>query len=184
MACTLNKGRTEPCKDSVGGIQAVYFIDYGTLGTISYTDPLTQGEITAFAGTPTAFKYILKGTSSLEQTVTSSRENGTTFYDQIVNLSFKKLSVESNEELALIAVARPHIIVEDNNGNFMLVGKEFGADVNGGTVVTGAAMGDLSGYTLTLQGMEKKPATFINFGDSDPLGTAGVTVSSTNITDI
>lgn len=180
MACLITKGRTEPCKDSVGGIQAVYFIDYGTLGTISET----ADEITAFAGTPTAYKYTLKGTSSLEQTITSSRENGTTFYDQIVNLSFKKLSPESNQELALIAVARPHVIVEDNNGNFMLVGKEFGADVNGGTVVTGAAMGDLSGYTLTLQGTEKKPANFINFGDADPLTTAGVSVSASNITDI
>lgn len=180
MACLITKGRTEPCKDTVGGIQAVYFIDFGDLGTISETND----EITAFGGTPTAFKYTLKGNSSLEQTVTASRENGTTFYDQIVNLTFKKLSPESNQELALIAVARPHIIVEDNNGNFMLVGKEFGADVNGGTVVTGAAMGDLSGYTLTLQGMEKKPANFINFGDADPLGTAGVTISGTDITDI
>ena len=180
MACLITKGRTEPCKDTVGGIQAVYFLDFGDLGTISETND----EITAFSGTPTAFKYTLKGNSSLEQTVTASRENGTTFYDQIVNLTFKKLSPESNQELALIAVARPHIIVEDNNGNFMLVGKEFGADVNGGTVVTGAAMGDLSGYTLTLQGMEKKPANFINFGDADPLATAGVTVSGTDITDI
>ena len=29
MACNLTKGRKEPCKDVVGGIKAVYFIDYG-----------------------------------------------------------------------------------------------------------------------------------------------------------
>ena len=34
-------------------------------------------------------------------------------------------------------------------------GTEFGADVNGGTVVSGAAMGDLSGYTLTLKEWRK-----------------------------
>ena len=50
-------------------------------------------------------------------------------------------------------------------------------DVNGGTVVTGAAMGDLSGYTLTLQGMEKKPANFIA-GD---IASTGVTVSPNQI---
>ena len=183
MACLLTKGRTEPCKDAVGGVQAIYFIDFGTLGTIT-PDSSNADEVASFAGTPTAFKFAVKGNSSLEQTITSSRENGTTFYDQIVNLTFKKLSPESNQELALLAVARPHVIVEDNNGNFLLVGREFGADVNGGTVVTGAAMGDMSGYTLTLQGMEKKPANFINFGNADPLGTAGVTVSSTNIADI
>ncbi len=183
MACLLTKGRTEPCKDAVGGVQAIYFIDFGGLGVIT-PDSSNADEVASFGGTPTAFKFEVKGNSSLEQTITSSRENGTTFYDQIVNLTFKKLSPESNQELALLAVARPHVIVEDNNGNFLLVGREFGADVNGGTVVTGAAMGDMSGYTLTLQGMEKKPANFINFGNADPLGTAGVTVSGTNIADI
>jgi len=42
-----------------------------------------------------------------------------------------------------------------------LSGLEHGMDVSGGTVVTGGAMGDLSGYTLTLTGMEKIPANFL-----------------------
>ena len=178
MACLLNKGRTEPCKDSVGGIQAVYFIDYGTLGDITYDT--SSDAITAFAGTPTAYKYVVKGNSSLEQTITTSRENGTTFYDQVVNLTLKKLSQQSNDELALLAVARPHVVVEDNNGNAFIVGLEWGADCNGGTIVTGAAMGDLSGYTLTLQGMEKKPANLLVGGVSG----VGITVSASNIDDI
>tara|TARA_A200000159_G_scaffold45545_1_gene41785 strand:- start:3468 stop:4004 length:537 start_codon:yes stop_codon:yes gene_type:complete len=178
MACTLNKGRLEPCKDSVGGIQAVYFVDFGTLGDATYSSQ--SDEITAFSGTPTAYKYVVKGNSSLEQTITSSRENGTTFYDQITNLTFKKLSPQSHDELALIAVARPHVIVEDNNGNAFITGLEFGSDVNGGTIVTGAAMGDLSGYTLTLQGMEKKPANFLSGGVTG----VGITVSTDEIDDI
>ena len=69
MACTLNKGRLEPCKDSVGGIQAVYFVDFGTLGTPTYATD--SDEITAFSeATITAYKYVVKGNSSLEQTVT------------------------------------------------------------------------------------------------------------------
>ena len=32
--------------------------------------------------------------------------------------------------------------------------------VTGGTIVSGAAMGDLSGFTLTLEGMETSPANF------------------------
>ena len=45
-----------------------------------------------------------------------------------------------------------------------MMGLENGADVSGGTIVTGTAMGDLSGYTLTFSGQEKVPA---NFMDSD-----------------
>ena len=57
MACTLNKGRLEPCKDSVGGIQAVYFVDFGTLGTPTYATD--SDEITGFSETSiTAFKYV------------------------------------------------------------------------------------------------------------------------------
>jgi len=51
MSCDLNTGRKVPCKDSVGGIQAVYFADFGTMGALT----VTAGEVTAFAGTPDFF---------------------------------------------------------------------------------------------------------------------------------
>jgi hypothetical protein len=64
-----------------------------------------------------------------------------------------------------MAYGRPHVIVEDYNKNLFVMGLENGADVSAGTIVTGAAMGDLSGYTLTLTGMEKVPANFIEKAD-------------------
>jgi hypothetical protein len=168
MACDIAKGRKEPCKDVVGGIKNLYFVNYGDLGTVDITDDATGEEITDIsgytgdvAGNLTCYKYEVKGNSSLEQTVNSSRENGTTFYEQTLNLTLKKLSKLDNKELKLMAYGRPHVVVEDYNGNYMMVGLEHGADVSGGTVVTGAAMGDLSGYTLTLTAMEKKPAVFM-----------------------
>ena len=157
MACDLTLGRKEPCKDSVGGLRAIYFTDFGDLGTVTKTDD----EITDLSGTFTAFKYELKGNSSFEQAITANRENGTTFFEQTLNLTFKKLSKEDNKEIKLLAFGRPHVAVEDYNGNVFLMGLENGADVSGGTIVTGAAMGDLSGYTLTLSGMEREPANFI-----------------------
>ena len=160
MACDLTQGRKEPCKDVVGGLKAVYFTDFGDYGTVTETDD----EITDMTGTFTAFKYELKGNSSFEQAITSSRENGTTFFDQTLTLTLKKLSKEDNKELKLLAYGRPHVAVEDYNGNVFLMGLENGADVSGGTIVTGTAMGDLSGYTLTLTGMEVKPANFLDLG--------------------
>ena len=53
---------------------------------------------------------------------------------------------------------RPHIFVEDYNGNFFLIGAVHGCDLNAGTISSGAAMGDLSGYTLTFTGQETIPA--------------------------
>ena len=158
MACDLTKGRKEPCKDVVGGLNAIYFIDYGDI-TISYDT--TDTDVIDDLGAVTAYKYELKGNSSFEQTITASRENGTTFFEQTLNLTLKKLTKEDHKEIKLLAYGRPHVVVEDYNGNAFLMGAEHGADVSGGTIVTGAAMGDLSGYTLTLSGMEVLPANFL-----------------------
>ena len=188
MACDLSLGRKEPCKDVVGGIKNLYFVNYGDLGTVTITDDGAAEEITDITGYTgdvdgnlTCFKYEVKGNSSLEQTVNASRENGTVFYEQTLNLTLKKLSKEDNKELKLLAYGRPHVAVEDYNGNVMVVGLEHGADVSGGTIVTGAAMGDLSGYTLTLTGMETKPANFVASPTSaDPYnGMSSATVTVT-----
>tara|TARA_R110002050_G_scaffold9415_2_gene32763 strand:- start:954 stop:1502 length:549 start_codon:yes stop_codon:yes gene_type:complete len=177
MACDLTKGRKEPCKDVVGGLRAVYFTDFGDFGTVTET----ADEITDMSGTFTAFKYDVKGNSSFEQTITSSRENGTTFFEQTLNLTLHKLSKEDNAEIKLLAFGRPHVAVEDYNGNVFVMGLQHGADVSGGTIVTGAAMGDLSGYTLTLTGQELKPANFVDAPTAaDPyagMGSATVTVT-------
>jgi hypothetical protein len=172
MACTaLASGRSLACKENVGGIKAIYFATFGSLGDLTVdTDDST---VTAFGGTPTWYQWDVKGANSLEQTITASRDNGTVFYDQIVTAVFTKLDADTQEELLKIIGGRPHIVVEDYNGNKLLVGAYNGVDVNGGSIGTGAAMGDLSGYSLTLQGMEKLPAFFV---------TATVTGDSTQIT--
>ena len=157
MACNLATGRAVPCKDVVGGIQKVFFVDFGGLGDVTYT----ADEITDASGTFSAYEYDLKGGSSLEQTITSSRETGTTFFEQVLTLNLTKLSKEDNVQIKLLAYGRPQVAVVDNNGNAFMMGVEFGAEVTGGTVATGTAMGDLSGYTLTLSAQEKLPANFI-----------------------
>jgi len=174
MACTLTKGRNEPCKDVVGGITSVYFADFDSLGAITY-DVTDTDVIDSFGGTPDWFEFKVKGNSSFEQAVNSSRENGTTFYEQTLNLTFKKLSKQTHNELKLLAYARPHVIIEDNNGNKFLMGLEYGAEVSGGSIATGAAMGDLSGYTLTFTAQEKIPANFVD---------ATITADASTISDI
>tara|TARA_X000001382_G_scaffold5674_1_gene4706 strand:- start:2009 stop:2560 length:552 start_codon:yes stop_codon:yes gene_type:complete len=159
MACNLTAGRKEPCKDVVGGIRKVYFTDFGGYGTVTQSN---DDEITDMSGTFTAFEYELKGTSSFEQTITSSRENGTTFFEQTLNITLKKLTKEDNKELKLLAYGRPHVAVEDYNGNVFVMGLEHGADVSGGTIVTGSGLGELSGYTLTLTSQEVLPANFVS----------------------
>jgi hypothetical protein len=157
MACDLSAGRNVPCKDVVGGVSAVYFVDFGGLGAITES----ADEVTDMAGTFSAYKYIVKGANSLEQAVNSSQDAGTTFFEQTLSLSLPKLSKEDMVSFKLISYGRPHCVIVDNNNNAFLAGKEHGLTVSGGSITTGAAFGDMSGTTLTLSGQEKLPANFI-----------------------
>ena len=159
MACTLTTGRKIPCKSAFGGIKKVYFADFG--GVTAVTVSAGTGEA-AITGTPTWYEYDVKGASSLETTVTSSRENGTTFYTQTLNLTLTYLDALTQNELQILAVGRPQVVVEDYYGNSFLCGFENGMECTGGTVVTGAAAGDLSGFTLTFEGMEETAPYFLD----------------------
>ena len=174
MACSLTTGRKVPCKSAVGGIKNIFFADFGTLGSST----IVAGEITAITGTPDFFKFEVKGASSLETAINSSRENGTTFYESTLTMALTFQDKATQEELKLIAHARPHVAIEDYNGNYFVVGLEHGAEVTGGTISTGAAMGDLSGYNLTIVAQETAPPYFVT--DDVIIGeTSGVQIDPT-----
>jgi len=157
MACLLSTGRKLPCKSAVGGIKNIFFADYGTLGA----ETIVAGEITVLAGTPDWFKFEVKGASSLETAINSSRETGTTFYESTLTMALTFQDAATQEELKLITHARPHVAIEDYNGNYFLVGLEHGAEVNGGSITSGASMGDASGYNLTIVAQETAPPYFV-----------------------
>ena len=158
MACLITSGRKIPCKSAVGGIKNIFFADFGTLGDAT----IVAGEITAFSGTPDWFQFDIKNTATtLETAITSDRNNGTTFYDTTVSMTLTFQDKATQEQLKLLAVARPHVCVEDYNNNYFVVGLLNGGDVNGGTIATGGAMGDLTGYTLTVNAQEVNPPFFV-----------------------
>lgn len=163
MPCIVTNGRELPCKSGVGGLKSVFFGPYST-ATAALSD--SSGTIT-LSDSETFYEYHIKGNSSLETAINSSRENGTTFYESTLNLTFTFLDVATQEQIKLLAHSRPQIVVQDYNGNYFLVGKDHGCEVTGGTVVTGAAMGDLSGFTMTFTAQETAPPFFCASAPSD-----------------
>ena len=175
MACLLTTGRKVPCKSAFGGIKTVYMADFPITATID-----ADKTVSAFDAIPTGtiswFQFDVKGNSSLETSITSSRDNGTTFYTQTLNLTLTYLDNATKNEIQLIAAARPVLIVEDYYGNQFLCGYENGMEVTGGTIVTGAAAGDLSGFTLVMEGMEETAPFFVD------AGATNFTANATQIT--
>jgi len=158
MACDISTGRIEQCKDSIAGIQAVYFINYNTGSFTTNADDV----ITAFPSGSVAYKYELKGANNYVETVNSSRDNGTTFFSQALSIQLKKLDSTMTKEFKLLAYGRPKIVVHTRNGEAFLAGLLEGCDMTAGTIASGQAYGDLVGYTATFTGNEKLPANFVS----------------------
>jgi hypothetical protein len=173
-ACDLTLGRQEPCKESVGGLQGVYFINYTTA---SFVHGANQ-KVTALPTGTTVYYYELKGNSSYTETVNSSRDNGTTFFSQELTLNLKKLTPEMTTQLKTMAYGRPQIIVWTNAGDALLVGEKQGADVTAGTIQTGGGLGDLYGYSVTFTGLENLPASFLT-GSTTSSAFAGLATQPT-----
>ena len=156
--CVISTGRGEACKDSLGGISAVYFFNYGeAVFTINADGWVTDIQPAAGASV-NAYKYTTRHQSNLEQNINAAPENGTVYFEQVVNLVLKRLDAQTSKEVKLLAWGRPQIVVETNTGQSWLVGYANGADVTGGTISTGTAKGDLSGYTINFMAEEKAPA--------------------------
>ena len=159
MACDATAGRLEPCKDQVGGLKNLYIINY-TSGLESTATFDSDEEITAFATALTLYKYELRGGQSMEDSIETSADTGTTFTTQSGTFVLKKQDKATRKQLKLVSRGRPHVVTEDYNGNFKIHGLENGCDVNY-SATTGSAMGDLSGYNLTVTATEKEEAHFI-----------------------
>jgi hypothetical protein len=170
MSCDLGNGRLEPCKDALGGLDAVYFINFGDLATVAYdavnTDVIDTADVTSL------YKFELKGTNSFEQVVNSSRENGTTFVEQTLSIQLKKKDATTLKIVKLLAYGRPHVVVRNRNNQFFLAGLNRGMELTTANLSEGVAMGDFNGSTLTLVGMEALPANLIDVVSETALATA------------
>ena len=171
MSCALTKGRAEVCKDAIGGLKNIYFANF-VIDTAAITYDSTDTDvIDAVTGVSDLYKYELKGVNSFTQTINSSRDTGTTFFDQVLSVEFKKQDVGTSKEIKLLSYGRPHIIIQDNNDNFFIAGLLRGCDVTAGEISTGAALGEMSGYKLTFTGQEKTYANFLDCTSQATLAT-------------
>ena len=159
MACDfITKGKkANTCMDSVGGVKNYYFALWGNYGMhIVLDEVLTLGTLAQ------VFKYEVTGNAnSLTETLNTSMENMTAFVTQVASATFQGLNKDLQNQLSLLAKSRILVFEEDYNGNIKLMGLTNGAYCSAGTSVTGAAKGDLSGYTIELTAEEKDYAPFL-----------------------
>ena len=164
MACNITRGRLIDCKDSIGGLKAIYICksynnNISAVATINTTEMNPAGFATwsgQSGSATTVFKYdLVPNLSSMTVNIQSDNANGTTFFNQTLSVTLQKIDHDMTNELRLMAYSRSQIFVQDENDNVFLLGIDGGCYVTGGTVITGAAKGDLTGYTIEWGAEEK-----------------------------
>jgi hypothetical protein len=175
MSCDITNGRIEQCKDSVSGLKAIYFANFDDLDSDNVVYDATNGDVIDTwqpAAPLSLYKYELKSTTnSFTTAINSSRDNGTTFFEQTLVAALKRQDVVTHKNVKLLAYGRPRIVVRSMTDQFFLMGLDQGADVSAGEVSTGAALGDFNGYSLTFTAMEELPANFMNVSNETALKT-------------
>lgn len=167
--CDITSGFTLGCRENSGGVKNLYILS----GSVSSVVSVSEGLISEMTGSGEFFKFeLFRQTSDYTETITSTPENGTIFYEQSVNAIFFKLQSATRNQMKVLA-QNPNlkVIVETNNGStdgvgkYFYLGQENGLQLTGGTGATGTAFGDLNGYTLNFVGQEPEPASEISGSD-------------------
>jgi hypothetical protein len=186
MACgTLTKGRGLDCNRTAGGVKAIYFGVYD-----EFTDPISTTGIVQSAGQITAitmnastslYRYMLPlGTATVSEAITGSTENGSIFYAETVTLMLNQLSKEDQNEIKLLAATKVVIFAQLNaqlSGKDVIIGLGVtnGMNLNSGTIDSGGAFGDRSGYSLTFTGTEPLPFAIVAPYTTVPFDNAAFT---------
>lgn len=180
MSCDISKGKTAlACKNAVSGFKAIYLANFDEYNFV--TSSTDAGHIlTDLGDLAEVFKYELKNTgNNFQQDITSSRDTGTTYFNQVLTFILTKLSKDMEFQVKMMAWGRPQIFVELSTGQIFLMGIEEGCEV-GGTSAVGGAKDSLNGYTLTATAQEKDPIFYL---DSASVTALKALVSAENITE-
>lgn len=154
MPCGFTAGYAQDCnKDSIGGLARIRIAPFKDV--VSVTE--TAGVITAITLATGKQFYdfqLTKNTSNFSITPTPNVQNGTTFYAEAVTFVMNKMKATTSALVDSLAKSSLVMLVEDKNGETMLLGRSNGLDMSGGTVGSGTASGDRSGYELQFAGEE------------------------------
>ena len=151
MACAQTlSGLVHDCAANMGGIKAVYLANKADVDAITVASDKITG--ITMAASAKFHKYeFARRTGSLSSNWQVNAENGTKFVQTDLLLVFNRMETTKRVEIAAMAAGELVAIVEDNNGVFHYLGAESPLEISAGDGLTGTAMADRNGYSITLQ---------------------------------
>ena len=162
----------------------IYFSVYDEIDSYAY-DAVDKSTIdTIDFGGNTIYRYTVpRGSTTINESITGSVENGTLFYTPTVNMVLNRLTQQDQQEIKLLGQTQVRIFAQLNaqvsstntNDVIVFLGVHNGMSLNAGSADSGAAFGDRNGYTLTFDGLESRPFAFLENYTTEPFDNAGFT---------
>lgn len=149
MACLLTTGRTEPCRDAVGGLKKIRIVDF-----VEDSFTIAAGEATAVnaaitSGDVYVYDLLADGNTFVESGGAPDESTGTSVITQTGTVVLKKQDKDTANEINILKKARPVVVYEFRDGSHKVQGIEDGTVITVETA-SGGAKGDFNGYTLTI----------------------------------
>jgi hypothetical protein len=178
MSCALVAGYAIECRDSVGGVEAVYIIENSALYDASGNSRVLSASGTVTGLTKNTGKKFYKfevprATAMSENGITSSIENGTFFYTHKVMFPINDRSATTRNIVTTLAKNRLTICTKEGDGSYRLFGSLFGLTMENSTGGSGTALADRNGYVLTFSSQEREDFLIVPANIAATLETPG-----------
>lgn len=159
MACNscvtlLTTGIDALCDNNAGGVLDILVADKCQIAGYTETTPGEVDSITMETGAQFFRIETQRLTASFEENETNNYDNGSKFYDQILNIVVARRDLDRRNAISELGAGQKDLvfIVKDSNGTYWEMGIEEGMKLftnNGGS---GTKKEDLNGYTIQFTG--------------------------------
>ena len=172
-SCAIVSGYTIACRENVGGIDAVFFAEFGNV-TIADASGVVTGITKAVGKKFFKFEIPTKSSAVASSNPVGSIENGTLFFEQTLDFPINKRDATTRNIVTTLAKNKLVVVTLGKDGTYRMLGKQFGMYLAASTGTSGAAAADAQGYMLKFEGSEREDFFEVTNALGLLLTTAGV----------
>jgi hypothetical protein len=153
MACAITSGYTIDCRENIGGLKAVYLIEFGNVSGVTEVSGLVTG-LTKVVGKRFYKFEVPRAVANTSSAGTGSEENGSFFYTHQVVFPLNKRDSTTANIVRTLAKNKLMAVTLDMDGVYRMYGKGNGLYIATTESGSGTAAGDRNGYNITMSGIE------------------------------
>jgi hypothetical protein len=172
MPCAITSGYTIDCRENIGGLKAVYLIEFGNVSGVVEVSGLVTG-LTKVTGKRFYKFEVPRAVANTSSAGTGSEENGSFFYTHQVVFPLNKRDSTTANIVRTLAKNKLMAVTLDMDGNYRMYGKGNGLYIATTESGSGTAAGDRNGYNITMTGIEPDDFLQVSSAVGLALETAG-----------